>query len=153
MIPKTLYLEKSLFSKLFFVFKFKGLNLVKTIFAIYIFGFSYGTTNHIIDIQRDGLLGYNYVPLPINIYWTLLTILDPLAIILLLFFPFLGMALSVFIMITDLAVNISVTVYHYLQTGSFSDGRLFLQIAFGLFVFVTVPLAWKKISRQGRGSR
>jgi hypothetical protein len=134
-----------LFGKSFFVFKYKGLNFVKVIFAIYIFGFSYGTTNHLIDIQRDGLLGYNYVPLPINIYWTLLTILDPLAIILLLFFPFLGMALSVLIMATDLAVNISVTLYYYMQTSNFSDGGLFLQIAFGLFLFVTVPFTWKRI--------
>ena len=131
--------------KLFFVFKSKELKFVKVIFAIYIFGFCYGTTNHIIDIHRDGLLGYDYVPLAINIYWTTLTVLDPLAIILLLFLPFLGMVLSVLIMITDLAVNISVALYYYLQTGTFADGRLFLQIAFGLFVFITVPLAWKRI--------
>ena len=136
---------RSLFARSFFIFKSKELKLIRVIFAIYIFGFSYGTTNHIIDIHRDGLLGYDYVPLPINIYWTLLTILDPLAIILLLFSPFLGMVLSVFIMATDLAVNISVTLYFYLQTSNFSDGRLFLQIAFGLFVFVTVPFAWKRV--------
>lgn len=144
--------RKSLFGKLFFVFKSKELNLVKVIFAIYIFGFSYGTTNHIIDIHRDGLLGYDYVPLPINIYWTLLTILDPLAIILLLFLPFWGMVLSVLIMSTDLAVNISVALYYYLQTDTFSDRRLFLQIAFGLFVFITVPLAWKRIKGSSGNS-
>jgi len=142
-----------LFSKLFFVFKFKGLDLVKAIFTIYIFGFSYGTINHVIDIHRDGLLGYDYVPFVINIYWTTLTVLDPLAIILLLFFPFPGMALSVLIMITDLAVNISVTLYYFFHTSALSDGRLFLQIAFGLFVFFTVPLAWKRISGQLRGIR
>ena len=142
-----------MFGKLFFVFKAKELSLVKVTFAIYIFGFSYGATNHILDIQRDGLLGYDYVPLAINIYWTTLTVLDPLAIILLLFYPFAGMALSVLIMITDLAVNISVTLKDYFQTGVFSDGRLLLQIAFGLFVFFTVPLAWKRIAHPLRGSR
>jgi hypothetical protein len=144
-IPK--FGKKSLFGRSFFIFKSKELNFIRVIFAIYIFGFSYGTTNHITDIYRDGLLGYTYVPLPINIYWTLLTILDPLAIVLLLFFPFGGMILSVWIMATDLAVNISVTLYYYLQRDSFSDGRLFLQIAFGLFVFVTVPFAWKRIKK------
>jgi lipopolysaccharide export LptBFGC system permease protein LptF len=53
------------------------------------------------------LLGYDYVPLAINVYWTLLTILDPLAILLLLFFPFPGMALSVLIMITDLIFTLT----------------------------------------------
>jgi hypothetical protein len=139
-----------LFGRLFFVFKCKELNLVKIIFAIYIFGFSYGTINHVIDIHRDGLLGYDYVPLVINIYWTTLTLLDPLAIILLLFFPLPGMILSVLIMITDLAVNISVTLYYYFQTNALSDGRLFLQVIFGLFVFSTVPFAWKRIAGQLR---
>jgi len=134
-----------LFNKCFFVFKNKELNFVWVAFAIYIFGFIFGTTNHILDIKRDGLFGYNYVPLPINIYWTFLTFLDPLTIVLLLSYPYWGMALAVFIMVTDLAVNLSVTFYYYLKTGDFSDGRLILQIIFGIFVFVTVPMAWKKI--------
>jgi len=95
--------------------------------------------------MRDGLFGYTYVPLPINIYWTLLTILDPLAIILLLFFPFHGMALAVFIMASDLAVNLSITLYYYYKMGVFSNGLLSLQISFGLFVFLTVPTAWRRI--------
>lgn len=98
--------------------------------------------------MRDGLFGYSYVPLPINIYWTLLTILDPLAIIFLIFLPFYGMALSVLIMASDIAVNFSVTLYSYFQTGIFSDGLLWAQVAFGLFVFVTVPIPWKRIKNM-----
>jgi hypothetical protein len=146
-------MSQEFLNRYFFVFRHGQLKFEWVVFAIYIFGFAYGTRNHIIDIQQDGLLGYTYVPLPINIYWTLLTFLDPLAIILLLFFPFPGMALSVLIMITDLAVNISVTLYYYFQTGAFSDGRLFLQVVFGLFVFFKVPLAWKRITGQLRGIR
>jgi hypothetical protein len=134
-------------SKLIFVFKHKELRIVWAIFAIYIFGLSNGTTNHIVDIIHDGLLGYQYVPFPVNIYWTSLTILDPLAILLLLFFPFVGVVLSVLIMAMDIPVNLSVTLYYYFQTGAFSDGRLFLQIAFGLFVFLSVPAAWKRIKK------
>jgi hypothetical protein len=136
-----------MFTKVFYIFKHKGIKIVWGLFAIYIFGFSYGTANHIMDIIHDGLLGYKYVPLPVNIYWALLTILDPLAILLLLFFPFLGMALSVLIMATDIPVNLSVTLYYYFQNGAFSDGRLFLQMAFGLFVFLSVPAAWKRIKK------
>jgi len=120
---------------------------VRLIFAVYIIGFAYGTRNHIVDICSDGLLGYTYVPLPINIYWTSLTVLDPLAIILLIFAPFSGMVLSVFIMATDIAVNVSVTLYYYFQYGTFTLDRLHLQIAFGIFVFMTVPITWKRIKR------
>jgi len=95
--------------------------------------------NHIEDIIQDGLPGYQYFPFPVNLYWTLLTVLDPLAIILLFFLPFWGMIPSVWIMATDIAVNLSVAWYYDWPTGVFADGRLGLQIAFGLFVFFTMP--------------
>jgi len=76
-----------MFYKALFNFRIKGLNFVRLIFAVYIFGFAYGTRNHIVDILADGWLGYDFVPLPINVYWTLLTFFDPLAILLLLSFP------------------------------------------------------------------
>lgn len=133
------------YPKLFFDFKYKELNIVRVIFAIYISGFLFGTRNHIVDTINDGLFGYRYVPLPLNIYWTLLTILDPLAIILLLFSPFSGMALSVGIMASDIAVNVSVTLYDYFQRGVLTDGLLCLQITFGLFVFLIVPVVWKRL--------
>ena len=140
-------MRKFLFSSILFNFKIKELNIVRLIFALYIFGLAYGTRNHIIDICNDGFLGYTYVPLPINIYWTSLTVLDPLAIILLLFSSFSGMLLSVFIMATDIAVNVSVALYFYFKTGTFTLDRLLLQVAFGIFVFVTVPIAWERIKR------
>lgn len=126
----------------------RELHITRVIFAIYAVGFSYGTRSHIVDIMGDGFLGYHYVPFPINLYWTSLTFLDPLAVILLLCRPFYGIALSVLIMASDIAVNLSVTFYFYLETGIFSDGRLFLQIAFGLFVFLTAPIAWKSLKRS-----
>lgn len=86
-------------------FRIKPLHPVRLIFAIYLFGFAYGTQNHIVDILADGWLGYDDVPLPINLYWTLLTFFDPLAILLLLFFSPAGIILSVFIMTSDIAIN------------------------------------------------
>ena len=128
-----------------FNLRIKELHTVRLIFAVYIFGFAYGTRNHIVDILADGWLGYDFVPLPINLYWTILTFFDPLAIFLLLSFPFSGIILSVLIMASDIAINAGVTVYFYYQTGIFSLGRLPLQIAFGVFVFITTPIAWKRI--------
>jgi len=134
-----------MFYRALFNFRVSELNPVRFIFAIYIFGFSYGTRNHVLDIMEDGFLGYGYAPLPINIYWTALTFLDPLAILLLLFYPLAGIVLFVWIMITDIAVNSSVTLYYYLQAGTVSLDGLPLQIAFGIFVFITAPIARKRI--------
>jgi len=126
-------------------FRVSELNPVRFIFAVYIFGFAYGTRNHIVDILADGWLGYDFVPFPINLYWTLLTFFDPLAIFLLLSFPLAGIILSGLIMASDIAINTGVTVYFYYQTGIFSLDRLPLQIAFGIFVFLTSPIVWRRI--------
>jgi len=139
-----------MFRKYLFHLRYKELHPVRVIFTIYTIGFLYGTKNHIQDIIRDGLGGYLYVPLPVNIYWTSLTVLDPLVVILLIYFPFWGMSLAIFIMASDITVNSAVTLYYFLQTGMFANGRLGLQIAFGLFVFLTVPFAWKRIARVQR---
>jgi len=128
-----------------FDLRLKQLHPVRLIFAVYIFGFAYGTRNHIVDILADGWLGYDFVPFPINLYWTLLTFFDPLAIVLLLSCPFAGIILSGLIMASDIAINTGVTVYFYYQTGIFSPDRLPLQIAFGIFVFLTSPIVWRRI--------
>lgn len=139
-----------MFFKSLFNLRIRPLHRVRLIFAVYIFGFTYGTRNHIVDILADGWLGYDFVPLPINLYWTLLTFFDPLAILLLLSLPLAGILLSILIMASDIAINTGVTVYFYSQTGILSLDRLPLQIAFGIFVFLTSPLAWKIIKRLNR---
>jgi len=135
----------SLFYRLLFDFRRRELHIVRLVLAIYALGFSYGTRNHILDIMADGFLGYHYVSFPINLFWTSLTFLDPLAVILLLTYPLYGLALSILIMASDIAVNVSVTLYFYFLNGIPSNGRLLLQIAFGIFVFLTAPIAWKRI--------
>ncbi len=139
-----------MFYRPLFNFRVRELNPVRFIIAVYIFGFAYGARNHIIDILADGWLGHDYVSLPINLYWTLLTFFDPLAILLLLSFPLAGILLSVLIMASDIAINIGVTVYFYYQTGMLTLDRLPLQIAFGIFVFLTSPIAWKTVKRSSR---
>lgn len=127
-----------------FPFRWNDFRIIRVIFLIYAFGFLYGTWNHIVDIWRDGFLGYHDVPFLVNLYWTSLTFLDPLAVILLFTLPLHGVLLSVLIMASDLAVNLSVALYFYWQGGAFFDDRLILQMAFGCFVFLTAPFIWKK---------
>jgi len=139
-----------MFYRALFNFRLSELNPVRFIFAVYIFGFAYGTRNHIVDILADGWLGYDFVPPSINLYWTLLTFFDPLAIFLLLSFPYGGIILSALIMASDIAINTGVTIYFFHQTGILSPDRLPLQIAFGIFVFLTSPIAWKTVKRSNR---
>jgi len=103
-----------------------------------------GTVSHILDICLGGFLHYNYSTLLFNIYWTSLTFLDPLAIILLFYLPYLGMVIAVLIMISDIAVNLYVT-YVFNHSDVFSSWKLESQILFGVFVFITVPIAWKRL--------
>lgn len=136
-----------MWSKYLFSKKYPELNSVRLIFGIYAFGFLYGTKNHLLDIYRDGFFGYTYVPWPINLYWTMLTFLDPLTVLLLIFRPLKGITLAILIMASDLFLNLSVTFYFYQQTGIFTNGLLARQISFGLFVFFTYPYAKKKIMK------
>jgi hypothetical protein len=142
---------RPMFYQSLFNLRIKQLHPVRLIFAVYLVGFAYGTRNHIMDIIADGLMGYDFVSFPINLYWTLLTIFDPLAILLLLSFPFAGILLSILIMASDIAINTGVTIYFYYQTGILSLDRLPLQIAFGIFVLVTSPFAWR-IIRKTQGT-
>lgn len=117
------------------------------IFTIYALGFAAGTVSHILDMWVGGFLPYNSSPLVFNIYWTSLTFLDPLAIILLFHVPYLGMVIAVLIMVSDIAVNLYVT-YVVNHSDVFSSWKLDSQIFFGVFVFTTVPIAWKMLGRS-----
>ena len=118
---------------------------VKLVFVIYTLCFLWATKNHIIDIWRGGLLPYNYAPLAFNCYWTSLTLLDPLAIVLLYYRPYQGMVLAVLIMISDIAVNLYAT-YTFWNGDIYTNRLLQLQILFGIFVFSTVPIVWKRLA-------
>lgn len=119
--------------------------MVKLVFVIYMLCFLWATKNHILDIWRGGFLPYTYAPLALNIYWTSLTLLDPLAITLLYYLPYHGMVLAVLIMVSDIAVNLYAT-YSLWNSDLFSNILLQLQMLFGIFLFLTVPILWKRVA-------
>ena len=119
---------------------------VKVLFASYALCFLWGTYNHVVDLRHGGFLPYTYAPLPINVYWTSLTLLDPLAALLLFLLPYHGMVLAVLIMVSDIAVNLY-AAYVLFPGAMMPDTPLLSQIAFGLFLFVTVPIAWKRLRK------
>jgi hypothetical protein len=124
---------------------------VKVLFALYALCFLWGTHNHVVDLRRGGFLPYTYAPLPFNIYWTSLTLLDPLAALLLFVLPYHGMVLAVAIMVSDIAVNLY-AAYVLFPGTMMPDRALLSQMAFALFLFVTVPFAWKRL-RKSRTSK
>jgi hypothetical protein len=61
---------------------------------------------HVFDLWRHGWLPYRFAPLPLNAYWTALTLLDALAAVLLLCQPRAGLVLALLIIVSDVAINL-----------------------------------------------
>ena len=81
-------------------------------------------------------------------FWTSLTVLDPLAVVLLIGRPNMGVLATAIIIIADVIHNLWVTA-RYATSQRFiatavSDPFLLSQVAFLLFVIVTVPVAWER---------
>lgn len=121
----------------------------KIILIVYSVGFLVGTCTHTAGIIRQGFLAYP-APLALNIYWDLLTLLDPLTVVLLWTRIKAGIGLALVIMVTDIIIN----SYAYTQ-GIFGEPvagmiptSLFSQSMFGLFVFATAPVLIDKVGRR-----
>jgi hypothetical protein len=83
------------------------------------------------DIWRHGWLPYRFAPLPLNIYWTALTLLDALGAVLLLVRPRAGLALALLIISSDVALNLFARFYLRLQLEAVA---LSLQIVFSIAI-------------------
>jgi hypothetical protein len=123
-----------------------GLPIARWVYAI---GFLAGTYTHARGILAHGFLATS-VPLAIGLYWDTLTVLDPLTVLLLWWRPKLGLGLAVAIMGSDISVNTWVYVAGYFgaPTAHMVPLSLFEQSLFGLFVFLTAPLASAQLTRQ-----
>ena len=118
---------------------------VKIILVIYSAGFLVGTSTHVAGIVKHGFLAHR-APLSFNLYWDSLTLLDPLAVLLLWTRIRLGIGLAVLIMVTDIGINSYAYINGYLgQTVSnMIPVPLFLQSLFGMFLFATSPVVLRK---------
>ena len=132
--------------------------------AIYAACLALATIIHVLVDVRYGVLlsgleplGY---PLGVRVYWASLTVLDPLAALLLLFRPRAGLVLCVAIIVTDV-LNNSWVLYHrsefvsgvlnnnrMLYHGSEVDIGYILQVTFLAFVLVTVRYAWQGLPKN-----
>ncbi|MBX7481862.1 hypothetical protein [Qipengyuania qiaonensis] len=99
-------------------------------------GFIIGTATHTLDLINYGWLPYEFRPLPFNIYWTSLTLLDPLAALLIWVRESWGIALGIAIMASNVLVNGYTLLIGYDEFFI----PLLMQSAFAAFVFF---VAWR----------
>jgi hypothetical protein len=124
----------------------QGLQIARWVYTI---GFLAGTYTHARGILAHGFLA-TPVPFAIGLYWDTLTVLDLLTVLLLWWRPKLGLWLAVAIMGSDISVNTRVYLAGYFgaPTAHMVPLSLFEQSLFGLFVFLTAPLASAQLTRQ-----
>ena len=98
--------------------------------------------NHANDIWQGGWLPYWTAPLALNGYWTSLAVLDLMAAALLLWWPRMGLVLTVAIMVSDVAVN-SYARWVLGFGGWYFEVSLQLQTLFLGFVAGSFPVVWR----------
>jgi hypothetical protein len=94
-----------------------------------------GTCTHVASL----IYGWNdRVPAPSAVFWNALTVLDPLAAVLLFLRPRMGVALTLAIMLSDVAHNVW-------AIGAFGAiaWPVVVQAAFLVFVLATARLIWR----------
>ena len=112
--------------------------------VIFILAFAGATYNHVMDLVSGGLFPYTKrwgTPLIFNIYWTSLTILDPLAIIALIVKVRAGYVVGIFIMLADVPINLYANA-NYWPLAIHENHLLLMQITFLVFLLSTVRRVW-----------
>ncbi|UVN53564.1 hypothetical protein [Streptomyces albus] len=107
-----------------------------------------GAVTHIADLLRHGLAPYAWAPAWLNLYWSALALLDPLAAVLLLGGRRRGSDLACGIMITDVAANWYAV--HGIQHSSLAaQPGLQRLLAFAALVLVTAPVIRRHLPNRG----
>ena len=114
---------------------------VQLTLAVYAIAFLNGTAVHLYVI----LIGWQLPHHPyVTAYWTSLTVLDPLAVVLIIFAPRKGLLLALVIMLTDVAINSGVTYMELPPASPYAvDYAVQLQTAFLGFVLGSIPFLWR----------
>lgn len=111
----------------------------------FILAFGVAAGNHVIDIARGGLFPYARwygAPESLNVFWTSLTLLDPLAVLVLLYHVRAGYLVGLGIMFADVPVNVHASI-HYWKLPLYQNTSLIMQTAFLMFLLVTVRRVWR----------
>ena len=113
--------------------------------VIMIGAFSVGTCTHLENMWRAGLVLLPSQPLAFNVYWTSLTLLDPLAAFLLVTRPRAGLILGGAIMVSDVAINACA----FPPRGAIQlEWAFWLQASFAAFLLSVSPSCWRSLNRE-----
>ena len=115
------------------------------ILLVFVCAFTGSTYNHAVDLVYGGLFPYTNkwgTPEVFNLYWTSLTVLDPLAIAVLIINIRAGYLLALSIMLTDVPINFYANI-KYWSLGIHKNFFLLMQIAFLVFLISTTRRIWK----------
>jgi hypothetical protein len=108
-----------------------------------------GASTHLRILVAHGLLwDYAGVPAFTRVFWTSLTFLDPLAAILLFLKPRLGLALTVGIIVVDVAHNAWFYAHAGLPFRGYLNWMFVSQVVFLLFVLLTIRIAWRGVATR-----
>ena len=106
---------------------------------VWIAGFLVGTTTHVIDLVAGGASTYEGFPTALRVFWMSLTLVDPLAVVLLLLRQRAGIVLGLAIILADIAVNWTV----FATIGGLSIFGVVNQTAFAVFLVATSAPLWR----------
>lgn len=115
------------------------------ILIIFILAFAGATYNHVMDLVSGGLFPYTKrwgTPESFNLFWTSLTVLDPLAIVLLIFNIRIGYVFGIAIMLADVPINLYANTYYW-SLAIHDNYSLLIQMAFLVFLLSTAPRVWR----------
>lgn len=122
---------------------------MRVIYALCLLG---ATWNHWTAICLHGIFwDYGGLPKASTTFWTMLALIDPVAVILLFWKPNIGVAATAFIIVVDVIHNVWITARYFPPLLQWSAGRwqIIAQIAFLIFVATTAAFAWM---RKGQGA-
>ncbi|MGW8281593.1 hypothetical protein ACWGK7_19145 (plasmid) [Sphingomonas aurantiaca] len=106
-------------------------------------GFAIGTVTHTLHLVNVGWIVFDDAPIWMNVYWTALTALDPLAAVLLICRRPIGLALGAAIILSDVGIN----CYALYGVGlPFGFLPLQLQTLFCGFLLGAAGFLWRKAS-------
>jgi hypothetical protein len=117
------------------------------VLIVWIGGFLVGTTTHVLDLVGGGLDTYAGFPAALRWYWVSLTLLDPLTVVLLALRRRAGIVLALAVILSDIAVNWSVTA----TIGGMQLIFVLNQTAFAAILLATAYPQWRWFGDRARG--
>jgi hypothetical protein len=119
--------------------------MLRIVYALCLAG---ATCMHVVLHVRHGVLlgeleGVGIPPVS-RYYWSSLTLLDPLAALLMFIRPRVGLALAGGIIVSDVAHNS--WIWHHLGTGP--GAAYWAQVTFFIFLLATISVAWRGVPQR-----